>query len=207
MRGAYDAVADTYADHFRGTEPELPIDIAMIASFASLVPVPKRTIDAGCGAGRMLPVLARLGCDVEGFDLSPEMVRRARRDHPEFPTRVGSITAFPNEDASVDGVFCWYSTIHTPDAELATAFREAHRVLAPNGVLLIALQTGTGVVDVSSSYKRFGHQIELHRYKRSPAFMGDVLVTAGFALESEFSRRAAEHERDGQAILIARRAS
>ena len=66
MRLAYDEVADTYADHFRSTEPELPVELAMIEHFASLLPGDRRVLDAGCGAGRMLPLLAALGCQVEG---------------------------------------------------------------------------------------------------------------------------------------------
>lgn len=30
VRVAYDTVADTYADHFRATEPEMPVELAMV---------------------------------------------------------------------------------------------------------------------------------------------------------------------------------
>ena len=85
VRSAYDEVADTYADHFRSTEPELPVELAMVEHFASLLGGGRRVLDAGCGAGRMMPVLAQHGCRVEGVDLSPEMVRRSRRDHAAYP--------------------------------------------------------------------------------------------------------------------------
>jgi SAM-dependent methyltransferase len=95
VRAAYDAVADTYADHFRSTEPELPIDVAMVEHFTSLLDVTRKVLDVGCGAGRMMPLLADLGCAVEGVDLSPEMIRRCQTDHSDFPSRVGSLTALP----------------------------------------------------------------------------------------------------------------
>ena len=60
-RSAYDVVADAYADHFRSTEPEQPIDLAMIDHFAGLLPQPRRVLDAGCGAARLMPYLAALG--------------------------------------------------------------------------------------------------------------------------------------------------
>ncbi len=88
MRLAYDEVADTYADQFRSTEPELPVELAMLEHFVSLLPGERRVLDAGCGAGRMLPVLAGLGCLVEGVDLSPELVRRCRPDHAAFSSQV-----------------------------------------------------------------------------------------------------------------------
>ena len=74
---AYDEVADSYADHFRSTEPEQPVELAVVAHFASLLPGRREVLDAGCGAGRMMPLLAGLGCAVTGMDLSPGMVRRA----------------------------------------------------------------------------------------------------------------------------------
>ena len=58
VRAAYDEVADTYADRFRSTEPEQPVDLAMIEHFASLLHGEKRVVDAGCGAGRLLPMLS-----------------------------------------------------------------------------------------------------------------------------------------------------
>lgn len=49
----------------------------------------------------------------------------------DFDTCVGSITALPFPDDSFDGLFYWYSTIHTPNGELGTVFAEARRALRP----------------------------------------------------------------------------
>jgi ubiquinone/menaquinone biosynthesis C-methylase UbiE len=103
VRAAYDEVADTYADRFRSTEPEQPVDLAMIEHFASLLHGEKRVVDAGCGAGRLLPMLSRLAGRVVGVDLSPGMIRRARLDHPTCPATVASLTRLPFDDASFDG--------------------------------------------------------------------------------------------------------
>ncbi|WP_422936372.1 class I SAM-dependent methyltransferase [Sinomonas sp. P47F7] len=89
VQRAYDQVADTYANHFRSTEPELPVDLGMIELFASFLPSGKRVLDAGCGAGRMMPVLATFGCQVEGVDFPPEMIRRARQGLGRLLTSVG----------------------------------------------------------------------------------------------------------------------
>lgn len=99
-------VADDYADRFSSTQPEEQIELAMVSHFVSLLPEPRRDVlDAGCGAGRMLPVLAAAGCHPIGVDLSESMIRRAKRDHPDFDTRVGSIAALPFPDDSFDGLF------------------------------------------------------------------------------------------------------
>lgn len=204
MRAAYDEVADTYADHFRSTEPELPVELAVVAHFASLLDGTRRVLDAGCGAGRMMPVLAGHGCRVEGVDLSPAMVRRSRRDHPEHAVQVASIADLPFADASFDGVFSWYSTIHTPPAHLPATVRELRRVLRPGGLLLVAFQCGHGVRDVSDAYRRRGHDVVLHRWNRTADEMAQALDAAGLAVQARLERAAAGQERDAQAVLVAR---
>jgi ubiquinone/menaquinone biosynthesis C-methylase UbiE len=205
VRAAYDTVADTYADHFRSTEPELAVELAMVEHFVSLLQEPRRVIDAGCGAGRMMPVLAALGCEVEGIDLSGEMIRRAEADHGEFRFSVGSLSELPFADEAFDGVFSWYSTIHSPDEDLPQIFAEAARVLRPGGFLLVAFQVGSGLVDVSANYRRHGHEVALQRYNRTLEEMGAQLASAGFREVARFARAAAARERDGQGVLIAAR--
>lgn len=206
VRRAYDEVADAYADAFTATEGEQPLDLAMIRHFADALttrsPAP-RVLDAGCGAGRMLPLLAGFGCRAEGVDLSPEMIRRARADHPGFATRVGSITDLPFPDAGFDGVFSWYSTIHGDDAALALALREFRRVLRPGGLALVAFQAGAGVHDVAPAYRAHGHEIVLARWRRTPDEVAAALRAAGLAERARLDRAPVGPERDHQAVLVA----
>lgn len=203
VRAAYDAVADAYADHFRSTEPELPVDIAMVEHFTSLLHLTRKVLDAGCGAGRMMPLLAGLGCVVEGVDLSPGMIRRCQTDHGDFPSRVGSLTALPFPGSTFDGVFSWYSTIHNPDEDLPLILREARRVLRPRGGFLVAFHAGSGTTDVSENYHRRGHNITLHQYNRTPEQMSHHLASAGLREVARLQRAPAGHETDDQAVLIA----
>ncbi len=205
VKAVYDKVADDYADHFRSTEPEEQIELAMTTHFVSLLPEASRDVlDAGCGAGRMLPFLADAGCHPSGVDLSEGMIRRAKRDHPEFDTRVGSVAALPFPDDSFDGLFYWYSTIHTPDAELGAVFAEARRALRPEGHVLVAFQAGTGIHEVGSGYRRLGHEVELHRYDRTPDQVAGELGAAGFVEVARLVRAAAATERTDQAVIVAR---
>jgi len=206
VRTAYDEVADSYADYYRSTEPEQPIELAMIEHFASLLSDERRVLDAGCGAGRMLPVLAGLHCRVEGVDLSPGMVRRAQQDHPAFTTRIASLTHLPYQDGSFDGYFSWYSTIHNPDDDLLQILVEASRVLRVGGVLLAAFQSGRGTRDVSGAYRRRGHDITLERYNRTPNHFATVMAEAGLQEVARLERQpAGAHERDSQTVLIGKR--
>jgi SAM-dependent methyltransferase len=207
VRSVYDRVADDYADFFPSTGPEQPLELAMVAHFAALLAgTGREVLDAGCGAGRMLPVLAGAGCRAVGVDLSAGMVRRARRDHPEFDVRVGSLTALPFPDRSFDGLFSWYSTIHTPDEELDTVLAEARRVLRPTGHLLVAFQAGSGRREVGAGYRRLGHDVELVRHDRTPDQVAGAMRAAGFAEVARLVRAPAGTEQTDQAVLVARAA-
>jgi SAM-dependent methyltransferase len=206
VRWAYDAIAVEYAATFRCTEPEQPVELAMVDYFAASLPGRRRVLDAGCGAGRFLPILAGLGCEVEGLDLSPDMIRHARAAHPSFETRVGTLADLPFESASFDGYFSWYSTIHSAGPDLQAVLREAHRVLRPGGSILAAFQSGEGVQELSEACRRRGHDLSLLRYLRTSEDMADELTSAGFTVTARLERGpVGEREVENQAVLIATR--
>lgn len=203
----YDLVADEYADRFRTTEPEQPVELAMIDHFAALLTRPKDVLDAGCGAGRLLPVLTRSGCRPVGVDLSAGMVRRARSDHPEYATQIGSLSALPSADGCFDGVLSWYSTIHLAEPELATAVREIRRVLRPAGYVFVGFQAGVGVREIGQGMRALGYDIELERHLRTPYQMAEALRQAGFSERARLVRAPTGREQDDQAFLVAQAAA
>lgn len=215
VRRAYDTVAETYAAHFPGTQPEAPLDLAMVDAFAAAVaPATSatsatgrsgaRVLDAGCGAGRMSRYLADRGAHVEGVDLSPNMVRMARRDHPDLTFVVAPLTALPYPDHAFDGVLLWYSIIHTPPEGQAAIFAEAARVLRPGGLVLVGFQSGEGTRDVAPAYRRVGHAIELERHLYTADEVGAALDVVGLHETCRLVRRAQAGERDDQAVVLAR---
>ena len=204
-RAAYDAIADIYADRLVSTEAEHAVELAMIDYFAALLEDPRRVLDAGCGAGRMLPYLDGRGCRPEGVDLSPQMIRRAQRDHSSYPSKVGSLTALDYPDATFDGVFSWYSTIHNPDEDLGLMFAETARVLRPGGLLLVAFQVGEGMRQVGRGYAALGQPVVMHRYHRSLNEMVDRLAAEGLDLVARLERGPVGSEVDPQAVVVARR--
>lgn len=211
---AYDTFADDYADAFRGTEPEQPGELDMLTQFSTLVSTataavpgtrPPQILDAGCGAGRMLPLLARHGAQVLGVDVSAGMLDRARRDHPDFSVELADLTALPFEDGSFDGYFSWYSTIHLDDDALESALVEAVRVLRPGGLALLAFQTGAEVRDIGPGLRRFGHEVVLYRYHREVDVVGAALARTGVTEVARFRRGPVGTESDPQAVIIGRR--
>ena len=100
----------------------------------------KNILDVGSGAGQIGQHLlkyadreARLTC----FDLSPEMVRRARNrlksDRPDY--LVADLTRLPFADASFDCVTCGYVLEHLPEPSVGLA--ELSRVMMPGARMLL----------------------------------------------------------------------
>lgn len=97
-----------------------------------------RTLEIGCGLGRLVKPLSERVAKAYGCDISVEMVERAKRamadrDNVEvFATR-GLLTPVP--DASLDFVYSFIVFQHVPTKRaVARYIREAARVLAGGGV-------------------------------------------------------------------------
>ncbi|MFF7215167.1 class I SAM-dependent methyltransferase [Streptomyces sp. NPDC008238] len=124
-RASYDTVAEDYADQVRGLLDGTPYERAVLGLFADLVrsggggPV----ADVGCGPGRITAHLHGLGVDAFGIDLSPAMVRVARREHPGLRFDVGSMTDLDLPDASTAGLVAWYSLSTSPTTRSAPSSR------------------------------------------------------------------------------------
>lgn len=205
VRTTYDMAAEEYAFRFPGTEPEQAVDLAMIDHFLSqLAPSSQDVLDAGCGTGRMSRYLADRRCLVHGVDVSSGMIAMARRDHPDIDTRVASITNLPFADTRFDGILYWYSIIHVADADVAAAFREARRVLRPNGVVLVAFQAGEGVRDVAAGLRKLGYDVTLTRFHRTPDQVSALLAAADFTEAARLVRGPLAGEKDDQAFILAR---
>jgi len=142
----------------------------------ALVHLPQRgrLLEVGCGAGRYLralrelrPELALVGCDVSRAALAA-----LAASAPEIETRLASDDAIPAADAEFDAVLVIDVLEHVGDPERLLA--EAHRVLAPGGVLHLHVPCEgdprslwrwlPGQAGPAGLKRRFGGH--LHRFRR-----------------------------------------
>jgi SAM-dependent methyltransferase len=205
-RTAYDTVAVDYADLLRADLAPKPLDRAMLTVFAELVAASGggRVADLGCGPGRVTAHLDSLAVDAFGVDLSPEMVAVARRTYPGLRFDVGSMTALDLADGCLGGIVAWYSIIHTPPQQLPLVFGEFHRVLAPDGYLLLAFQVGDECVHLEQAY---GHALSLDAYRLPPGRIADLLGQAGFVMHAQLLREPSDPERNQQAYVLVRKSA
>ncbi|MFK4790821.1 class I SAM-dependent DNA methyltransferase [Microbacterium sp. ZW T5_56] len=199
----YDTVADSYARLLPDATFEAEEELAMITRFAGLLPSEPRVLDAGCGTGRMQPVLRSLmpRMHAAGVDLSDRMLEHARRGHPEAEFRPGRLAELPFEPGCFDAVFAWYSIIHTAPADLAPVFAEMRRVITTRGLVLLGFQHGSGERHRSTAY---GHRVALHAHLHSAAGTAETLEATGFSVIEALARPARAGEAEDQGFVLAR---
>ncbi|TDD97543.1 class I SAM-dependent methyltransferase [Jiangella asiatica] len=195
VRESYDTVADSYTELYPPSRLD-PIGRAMLTAFAEIVrdagggPV----ADLGCGPGGLTGLLAGMGLDAFGVDLSPRMVELARRDHPDLRFEVGSMTALDLADAGLAAILAFFSTYHTPPEHLPTIYAEFGRTLAPGGRLLLGTYIGDD--DHFRPTQAYGgHPVSYESYllpaERIVALLADagLVVTARLLVEKPEAKR------------------
>jgi SAM-dependent methyltransferase len=107
-------------------------------AFFELVPEPgERTIEIGCGEGRVTRDLSARGHRVVGVDASPTLVGAAREADPDGEYVVSDAAGLPFEDESFDLAVAYNSLMDID--EMAGAVREAWRVLRPGSRFCICV--------------------------------------------------------------------
>jgi len=178
-REAYDAVAETYAQLFRDSLRDGPLDRAILGAFAELAGAAGdgQVADLGCGPGHVTAYLDGLGLAAFGVDAAPAMIELARRAYPGLRFDVGTMAALNIADGVLDGVLSRWSVIHTPPQELPVILAEFHRVLAPGGHLLIGFSASE---DRSRPTQVYDHKVA-PAYRWWPDHLAGMLRASGLA--------------------------
>jgi SAM-dependent methyltransferase len=202
VRAAHDTLAELYAERLAGALDGMPVERAVLGLFCELVRDTGVTDvgDIGCGSGRLAPYLAAQGLTPHGVDLSPEMVRVARRDHPGHSFDVADVRALPFADGALGGVVCWYSLMYLAPDDRSPAFGELARVVRPGGLVTTAFKAG------DDRHRRGGRTVgvEFDIWWYSPEEMARQVTAAGFEV---VHWAGAPGEAQPQGYLTARRAS
>ncbi len=95
----------------------------------------QRLLDGGCAWGYATASLAARAKEVFGCDPSPELIARARKEHPEIPFENCPLEKTPYANESFDVVTVSDVLEHVTDDRVA--LNELYRVMKPGGVLII----------------------------------------------------------------------
>jgi SAM-dependent methyltransferase len=173
--GFYDDIADYYDLVYEDWEASMRRQGAAISEMIGRDPSETRVLDVSAGIGTQSLPLASLGYEVVARDLSPESIRRLKR---EAGQRGFEIDAEPCEmrdvASSVDGVFDVVISMDNSiphlltDADIVTALAGFRRLLAPGGIVLISLRDYESVDRSPQSVHPYGERMRNgRRYRMS----------------------------------------
>jgi SAM-dependent methyltransferase len=202
LRRGYATVARAYREHLAHELDGKPLDRAFLDAFAERCR--GRIVDVGCGPGHVAAYLAARGAEVEGIDLSPEMIAEAAASHPGIAFRAADMFVLPHEPASLAGIVAFYAIVHLRSDELVAPFREFARVLAPGGLAAVAFHAGETTIHVD---ELFGCETSLDFMFHAPAAVERALGEASFVIEARLDREPypdAEHP-SRRTYLLARK--
>jgi SAM-dependent methyltransferase len=137
-----------------------------------------RLLDFGCGGGGFLKRMHREGWDVTGIDVSEDAVKRIRFGLG-LPAHVGTLPCPNLPSGSFDLITMWQTLEHVH--EPLEALRDAYRLLAPGGELMVSLPN----ID-SLPFRIFGHawlglDLPRHLTHFTPPTLHAMLEHAGFS--------------------------
>jgi ubiquinone/menaquinone biosynthesis C-methylase UbiE len=97
-----------------------------------------RILEGGCGIGHIVAYFHDRGCDITGVDFASATVEAIRGYRPDLKVSLGDVAALGFPDDSFDVYYSGGVVEHFEEGPWA-ALAEAHRVLKPDGVLLISV--------------------------------------------------------------------
>jgi ubiquinone/menaquinone biosynthesis C-methylase UbiE len=129
---------DFFAESFSQTRNYLPEVTKSL--FEGRVKAGDHVLDNGCGNGRFYPFFKERGANYVGIDNSERLVDIAKKKFPEANFNIGDVLELPFASGEFDLVVSMAVLHHIPSkAYRKKFFREAARVLKPNGILIVSV--------------------------------------------------------------------
>lgn len=127
--------------------------IAQLERAIKFVSHKKLALDVGCGSsGRFIKVLNEAGFQVEGLDISAEMIHLAKQLHPDLTFYIEDICAWtPPHHYSF--IVARDSTFHLPLNQQEPVTKKLCNALEPGGVLLFTCGGGYQHGEISGSFQ------------------------------------------------------
>lgn len=195
-------VADEYVEALFDELDGKPFDRELLERFAERAGAGTVVGDVGCGPGHVSKFLAARGLRMQGIDLCPEMVSKARELVPEAEFRVGNMLELDLPDSAWGGAIAFYSLINLVRDDAPVALAEIARVMCDGAPLAIAVHRGS---DVLRADNVFGH-VAMAATLYEPDELAALVEASGFSGVEVQCRKPNESEFPSERVyVIARR--
>ncbi|MET0605642.1 MAG: methyltransferase domain-containing protein [Beijerinckiaceae bacterium] len=176
VRNLFDQYAERFDSHltkhlaYRG--PELIRDaIARACAIEGVRPPFARALDIGCGTGLLGEQLQDMAKAIEGIDLSPRMIRMAKKRDCYDRLSTGDMLAFLREGDAGRYDLIAAADVFVYVGDLGPVVSAAARALKPRGLFAFSIQRGDAADYALGRDRRFFHR---------PAYVEAVLKSCGF---------------------------
>ena len=143
----YNATAESYAATRLDELSKKHFDRLILKEFASLNKDKGTCADFGCGPGQTTKFLFDAGLkDIIGADISPGMVKIARRIFPNIKFEEADLLALPYNANHFASAVAFYAIVHFDYDQIARAFKEVNRVLKKDAQFLFSFHVGEETV-------------------------------------------------------------
>jgi len=128
----------------------------------SYLPKEGKILDAGCGFGKLVIYLKRLGYDIVGIDNNELAISKLKEYDSSLQVELGDILNIHYPDNSFDAYISMGVVEHFEEGPLP-ALKEAHRVLKPGGLIFVSVPT----VNILRKFVRRPLRILINFFPRS----------------------------------------
>jgi len=144
----------------------------------------KTLLDLGCGNGKDSLYFAAQGLDVTSVDISSRAFRSIRTENPNVKCLQEDIRKVDFPDNSFDVIYAHFSFHYFNDEDTEEIFKNAYRMLAPNGLLFVrCISTNNALygkgIKVGENMYDFKHV----RHFFDTNYMEQMLKSTGFLVE------------------------
>jgi len=157
----YDLVADEYEDR---VETLRATTEAALSDFTHLLPINGKVLDIGCAVGYTVEILRHQGMNVDGIDISPEMITYAKKRNPENTFIVGDFLEENYTADTYDGILM-YAFLHLfPKDTALLCLDKAIMVTKPGGLIFTGTtksETPSEGFEIKQDYK-----VPVKRYRK-----------------------------------------
>jgi ubiquinone/menaquinone biosynthesis C-methylase UbiE len=167
---------DTWSESWKGLTPESEIRMwdyyGLRQWILKYVPRYGKIVEAGCGLGRYVFYLSKLGLDIDGVDFSKQTITLLNnwKESNNFKANftVADVSNLAYKDSSISGYISLGVIEHFVEGP-HRPLREAYRVLRPGGMAIISTPSISSHIFYQKIKKTIKNQIKkLIRYKLEP---------------------------------------
>jgi SAM-dependent methyltransferase len=152
-----------------------------------------KVLDVACGTGNQSLPAARLGADVTGIDIAPNLIDQAKENAEKaglsIKFEVGDAEALPYDEASFDVVMSMFGAMFAPRPDIVV--KELTRVCRPGGLIAMGNWTAEGFI--GQMFKTTGKYVSPPAGMVSPLLWGNEEMIrerfAGAAIQIETVRK------------------